>query len=80
METGIIKRWNAERGWGLIYAPGGRRFFLHVSKIISGTPELFRRVTFDVGERRNPQELPPGINVAVRELVSDDARSTTVRP
>jgi hypothetical protein len=81
---GIIKRWHPERSWGLIYCPGDQRFFLHTSKIISGSPELFRRVEFEVAPPRNPSELPQAVKVVVTDEVTHLQRSQgnapTVRP
>jgi cold shock CspA family protein len=69
MEIGIIKTWNVDRGFGFVHSQG-LRYFVHISKIVEGTPELFCRVTFDIGEARNPQELPQALNVRVGEKVS----------
>jgi hypothetical protein len=66
---GIIKRWNPEKRWGIIYCPDDLRFFLHGSKIIQGTPELFAQVEFDIAPARHPAELPPAVNVKVRAVV-----------
>lgn len=68
--SGIIKQWNEERGYGIIYSPEGARYFLHRSKVVEGTPEMFRRVTFTIGEKRRPEELAQALNVHVGEKVS----------
>lgn len=80
-ETGILKRWDSVKKWGLVYCPGNRRYFLHASKIQSGTPELGRIVQFEVGEPRTPTELPTALNAII---FGDSAallgvRNTTVR-
>jgi cold shock CspA family protein len=80
METGIIKQWHSDRSWGIIYSTGDRRFFLHASKVIAGTPEIFRRVEFEVRPARAPAELLQAINVTVTEEVIQAHRSTAVRP
>jgi hypothetical protein len=75
MEAGIIKKWDDQQQWGIIYCPGQRRFFIHAKAVVSGTPKLFSRVTFDVGVPRSPVDLPPAINVTVGEsVVSGGAR------
>jgi cold shock CspA family protein len=66
---GIIKQWNSERNFGIIYAPEGKRYFLHISKVIDGVPELYRRVIFDIGAARRPEELPQALNVRVGAAV-----------
>lgn len=68
-QTGIIKQWNAERRFGIIYAPEGRRYFLHLKNVVEGVPELGRRVLFDLGEARSATELLPAVNVVVGEVV-----------
>jgi cold shock CspA family protein len=77
---GIIKRWHPDRNWGLIYAPGDQRFFLHTSKIIRGRPELFRRVEFEIAPARNPSELPQAVNVIVTEEATHSLRGQGGRP
>lgn len=66
---GIIKQWNAERRYGIIYAPGGKRYFLHISKVIEGSPELFRVAAFDIGPARSPEDLEQALNVHIGEKV-----------
>jgi cold shock CspA family protein len=77
---GIIKRWHPDRNWGLIYSPGDQRFFLHLSKIIRGTPDLFRRVEFSTMPARNSGELPQAVNVIVTEEVTHSLRGQGGRP
>jgi len=80
MESGIIKKWNDPQKWGIIYCPGGRKFFLHSRSVVSGTPQLYSRVKFEVGVPRNQFELPPAVNVTVGEIVTPVApRSLEVR-
>lgn len=80
METGIIKKWNEQQGWGIIYCPGDRRFFLHANRVIKGSPKLFSRVTFEIGPPRNSTELPPAINVVVGGSVAQPSHSVPVSP
>lgn len=70
METGIIKKWNDQQGWGIVYCPGERKFFIHAKNVVQGNPRLYARVTFDIGTPRNPRELTPAINIVVGELVA----------
>jgi len=79
MESGIIKRWDDVRLWGIIYSPGGLRYFLHRSKIASGTPEVGRYVKFEIGSARSATELPQALNVVVGDMVQSDVRGTAVR-
>lgn len=69
LERGILKQWDKARRFGIIYAAEGKRYFLHISKIIAGTPELYRRVTFTVGAARRPEELQQALNVRIGERV-----------
>jgi cold shock CspA family protein len=66
---GIIKQWNSARRFGIIFCSGGRRYFLHHSKIVSGNPVLGSRVRFDIGPRRSPVDLESALNVVVGEMV-----------
>jgi hypothetical protein len=79
MESGIIKRWDSTRLWGIIYSPGGLRYFLHHTKVTAGKPEIGRYVTFEIGLARSATELPAAIDVRVGELVQSDVRKTAVR-
>jgi hypothetical protein len=72
---GILKQLNPTRTWGIIYVPGDQRFFFHIKRVISGKPELFRRVTFDIGPSRNPAELPLAINVVISDAVTQSSHS-----
>ena len=67
--TGILKQWDPVRRYGIIYAPEGKRYFLHISSVIEGTPELSRRVSFEIGEGRTPTELKKALNARVGETV-----------
>ena len=55
ISRGILKQWNPQRKFGIGYCPEGKRYFLHASQVIDGTPELYRRVTFEIGKRRRPK-------------------------
>lgn len=77
MIQGILKQWS--RTWGIIYSPGQKRYFLHKSKIKSGTPNIGVFVTFDVTPPRSATELPQAINVIIGDPVPSDIRATAVR-
>jgi len=49
METGYIKAWNDDRGYGFIGRPGKLDVFLHIS-MVSGNwrPEKGDKVMFDI--------------------------------
>jgi cold shock CspA family protein len=79
MESGILKQWNPAKRWGIIYCTGERRFFLHASKIVRGTPELFHRVEFEIAPPRNPQELPQAVSAIIGDEVTYSLRATAVR-
>jgi len=79
MENGIIKQWNPAKRWGIIYATGDRRFFLHASKVIRGTPDLFRRAQFEVVPARHAAELPQAVQVVIGDEVIAPTRETVVR-
>jgi len=55
-KVGVLRSWNEARGFGIIKvgpASSLERYFLHVSKIISGTatPEPGMRVSFEVSPK-----------------------------
>ena len=79
METGIIKKWNEQQGWGIIYSPGDRRFFLHVNNVTNGAPKLFSRVTFEIGPPCNATELPPALNAVIGTSVARPSHSAPVQ-
>src|SRR4029077_7858259 len=82
MESGILKRWDNTKQWGIIYSPGGRRYFLHRTKITSveaGQPEVGRYVKFEVAPARSETELPQAIDVIIGDPVMSDVRGTAVR-
>lgn len=62
-QFGFLHRWNENGGWGLIYQPGGKRLFLHATKIISGIPLEGARAQFDVGPARSAAELEQALEV-----------------
>lgn len=68
---GIIKRW--ERTWGIIYCPGGVRYFLHAANVKSGTPALDYFVQFEVGPPRREGELPMALQAVIGESVLSSA-------
>ena len=59
---GVLKTWNAVRGFGFIRILDAQgietKYFLHVSKIISGQPAIGAGVYFLVGER------PPALGIS----------------
>ncbi|NLL32601.1 MAG: cold-shock protein [Enterococcus cecorum] len=59
MQTGTVKWFNAEKGFGFITGEDGKDVFVHFSAIQSDgykTLEEGQSVTFDVGEgQRGPQ-------------------------
>lgn len=63
---GILKRWQGS--WGIIYAVESRRYFLHISKVVEGTPELGRVVTFEIGPARSATELEQALNAHIGEM------------
>lgn len=67
---GILKQWNPQRKFGIVYCPEGKRYFLHASEVIEGVPELYRRIAFEIGERRRPEDLEPACNARVGEKVA----------
>jgi hypothetical protein len=77
MLQGILKQWS--RTWGIIYSPGQKRYFLHKSKIKSGTPDIGVFVIFDAAPARSATELPQAINVIIGDPVPSDVRATAVR-
>jgi hypothetical protein len=63
-KEGTIRRWIAEKGWGIInsYNKGGdlQKYFCHVKEFVatSATPEMGSRVSFVPGPARTANELP----------------------
>lgn len=67
-ETGTVKAWNGDRGFGFVARPGEPDLFLHVRAFPRGTdePEVGDRVTFEVeadaaGKLRAARALPAGV-------------------
>ncbi len=61
MNTGTVKWFNAEKGYGFITVDGGEDVFVHFSSIVSDgykTLEEGQRVTFDV------EQGPKGMQAA----------------
>ena len=36
MITGIVKKWNSDKGWGFIEADDGEDYFFHITSLRSG--------------------------------------------
>lgn len=63
---GIVKRWDDKKFWGLVYCPGGVKYFLHGSNLEPGNIIVLGcRVEFEVGTARQPFELAPALKVVV---------------
>ena len=65
-KLGVLRSWNEQRGFGIIrVGPKNslERFYLHVSKIRSGTaePAIGMEVYFDVADALVPDGLPQAL-------------------
>lgn len=56
-ESGRIKFWNEDKGYGFIRADNGTDVFVHVSQTGFLTPGIGDRVSFEVGT--NPRSNKP---------------------
>jgi cold shock CspA family protein len=77
-KSGIICKWNEQRGFGIIrVGPTNslERFYLHISKIRSGTaePTVGQEVFFDVADALVPDGLPQAIRADI--IVPDEPAS-----
>jgi cold shock CspA family protein len=49
--TGVVKKWDRDRGFGFISRPGDTDIFAHISDWRSvGPPKVGDRVSFELGE------------------------------
>ena len=57
MITGIVKKWNSDKGWGFIEADDGEDYFFHISSLRSGQQiKNNSRVKFDSSDgQRGPE-------------------------
>lgn len=60
---GYIHNWGGS--WGVIHSPGRKKYYLHISKIISGQPEDGARVEFNIGQARSAADLPTALEVEI---------------
>jgi uncharacterized membrane protein YsdA (DUF1294 family)/cold shock CspA family protein len=67
-ETGVVRVWNGDRGFGFLTRPDGSDLFLHVRAFPRGTPEpgvgdavTYRVETQQDGKLRAAQALPSGV-------------------
>jgi cold shock CspA family protein len=61
IKHGVLVQYDSGRGYGFIRVTENRNFtsfFLHVSQIVKGEPQLFAEVSFTVGEKRNGRAAP----------------------
>jgi cold shock CspA family protein len=58
METGTVKAWFADRGFGFVSTPGGRDYFMHIKNWLGskGAPEVGRKITFEIGPTRDNRQ------------------------
>jgi cold shock CspA family protein len=66
---GRLRQWHPDRGFGFIYSQG-ERFFLHVSQIISGVPEIGRICVFDIGIPPTAADRAPALDVEIGEMAN----------
>jgi hypothetical protein len=84
--TGTIRKWT-EKGWGIVNSYQGAegtptRFFVHLqnaNKEIRDVLALGIRITFDVGEPRNPGELPTALNIGLASPTPSQSETQTVK-
>jgi hypothetical protein len=67
--SGILHRFNGT--WGIIFCPGGGKYFYHTSGTRSGQPQNGARCSFDIGPPRSPAELPMAIGVDFIAIAPD---------
>ena len=75
-ETGVVKAWNPDRGFGFVERDGAPDLFLHIKAFPRGAsdPVVGDRVTFEV-------EVPPdGRPRAAQARLADEAYVPPVRP
>lgn len=78
-QFGVLRSWVAARGFGFIAVVDEKgalaKYFLHRSKVISGTPTVGAGVRFDVSPVREG-ELPSAIAAEIGEVVPKYASAT----
>lgn len=65
--TGTISNWVWDRGFGFILEINNTvqtKYYLHISRVTSGTPALGAKVLFDVAPK-NEGRLPSAVNVEI---------------
>src|SRR5690606_30638720 len=75
-ETGVVKAWNSERGFGFIQRPGADDLFLHVKAFPreAEEPAVGDEITFEV------ESQPDGKLRAARAQYADIPYTRPVRP
>ena len=73
--TGVIKRWNAERGFGFILAANSREIFSHIRDWYNDNeiPAVGQLVEFDVIQDPNKPKLKKAVNVRLHISTGADA-------
>jgi uncharacterized membrane protein YsdA (DUF1294 family)/cold shock CspA family protein len=75
-ETGVVKAWNPERGFGFVQRDAAPDLFLHIKAFPRGAadPEVGDRVTFEV------EVQPDGRTRAAQARLAEDTYVPPVRP
>ncbi|MEO8262282.1 MAG: DUF1294 domain-containing protein [Pseudolysinimonas sp.] len=75
-ETGVVKLWNGDRGFGFVQRPGAPDVFLHIKAFPRGAddPAVGDTVTFEI------EKQPDGKFRAARARRSDQVYVASVRP
>lgn len=84
--TGTIRKWT-DKGWGIVNSYQGAegtptRFFVHLQNAkqeIRDVLALGIRITFDVGEPRNPGELPTALNIDLAPSTPTQSETQTAK-
>ena len=68
-KSGIISKWNPERGFGFIRLANGRDHFMHISQWLSDeAPAVGVHVLFELGSSINPTKGPQAVNVSIEKI------------
>ncbi len=63
--SGELVQWNNKGGYGFVRDGTGRDFFVHISKVVGGRPNIGDVLEFDVASGRNGR--PSAVDVMIQE-------------
>lgn len=77
-QTGVLLWWSLTKNFGVVRAPNGQRYYLHVSRVLRGPakPQADSVVTFYVSPISAKRgELPAAIDAEIFEQVEVESKA-----